>query len=328
MKNQEYLTDRLVNCDLILKQNKSAKSVQCKIFKEKKNHLIESEMLIHNKRLHPRRPCDAGEHFHGCMLHDMQEQSSSVRNSKSPNRSRTPTSPSRSSSVLSQRRQRNQSTSSSNSGLYSPRTSTPQPSQWSTSTYNKRYSLGTFPNTYDQINSIFGDTVDSPSKPSLKLSATSSVSKSDTKQKSKSTICLNSSVITGTETDKPEKRTNTVTFKCYDSPEEIIANLFPGIDDIQEPKYLRKGHGAAQMAKNRSSTHAKNWSNVGRSSSATGNYVSSTVPSDHRSQTFVCGRSHSVERDFSHFGCVIVYTNECDILNVLHCVHCILRQTL
>lgn len=275
-------------------------------------------MLIHNKRLHPRRPCEPGEHLHGCMLHEMQEQSSSVRSSKSPSRSRTPTSPShRSASVLSQRRQRNQSTSSSNSGLYSPRTPTPHSSNWSTSTYNKRYSLGAFPNTYDQINSMFGDTVDSPSKPSLKLSKSLSAGKSDTKQKSKSTICLNSSLITASETGKPEKRANTVTFKCYDSPDEIIANLFPGIDDVKEPTYLRKGHGAAQMAKNRSSTtttttHAKSWSNAGRSSSATGNYASSTVPSDHRSQTYVYGRLHSVERDFRNLGCVIVYSNEWD----------------
>lgn len=278
-------------------------------------------MLIHNKRLHPRRPCEPGEHYHGCMLHEMQEESSSVRSSKSPSRSRTPTSQPRSSSVLSQRRQRNPSTSSSNSVLCSPRTPTPSSSNWSKSTYNKRYSLGAFPNTYDQINSLFSDTVDSPSKPSLK----SSVSKTtDTKQKSKSTICLNSSLITASESGKSEKRASTVTFKCYDSPDEIIANLFPGIDDEKEPKYLRKGYGAAQMSKNRS-IHTKDWSNAGRSSSATGNYAGTIASIDHRktrshststdkntnnkdryrSQTYINGRLYSVEKDFSNFGCVL-----------------------
>lgn len=258
-------------------------------------------MLIHNKRLHPRRPCEPGEHYHGCMLHEMQEQAKSARSSKSPSRSRTPTSQYSSSSVLSQRRQRNPSTSSSTS--------------------NKRYSLGAFPNTYDQINSLFGDVVDSPSKPSLKP-----VSKSNIKQKSKSTICLNSSLITASETGKPEKRANTVTFKCYDSPDEIIANLFPGIDDEKEPKYLRKGHGAAQMAKIR--PMSKDWSIVGRSSSATGNYAANaaaaataidnrktrlySTSSDnsgsnkdrYRSQTYINGRLYSVERDFDNLGCV------------------------
>ncbi|XP_031632475.1 WD repeat-containing protein 47 isoform X3 [Contarinia nasturtii] len=227
-------------------------------------------MLIHNKRLHPRRPCEPGEHYHGCMLHDMQEQTTHVRNSKSPvNRSRTPTSQCSSSSLVNQKRQRHHSTSSSSSALYSPRTSTPQSPSWKSSVDscapNKRYSVGAFPTTYDQINGLFNDTIDAPSKPSLK-----SICSSNTKQKSKSTICLNSSLIAATEGVKSDKRTNTVTFKCYDSPDEIIANLFPGIDDEKEPKFLRKGHGAAQMLKQR--TTQKEWSNATRSASATGYY--------------------------------------------------------
>lgn len=272
-------------------------------------------MLIHNKRLHPRRPCEPGEHLHGCMLHEMQEQAS-ARSSKSPSRSRTPTSQYSATSVQNQRRQRNHSTSSSNSALYSPRTPTPHSSHRSTSTTNKRYSLG----AYDQINSLFTDVVDAPSKSSLK-----SVNKSNTKQKSKSTICLNSSLITAAETGKPEKRTNTVTFKCYDSPDEIIANLFPGIDDEKEPTYLRKGHGAAQISKTRS-IHSRDWTIGGRSSSATGNYAANTIASDnrktrsystssdnstnnkdrYRSQTYIHGRLYSVERDFDNLGCVFI----------------------
>lgn len=280
-------------------------------------------MLIHNKRLHPRRPCEPGEHYHGCMLHEMQEQASNVRNSKSPvSRSRTPSSQYSSSSMANQRgRQRNHSTSSSNSALYSARTSTPQSPGWKSplETPNKRYSMGAFPSTYDQINGLFYDAIDSPSKSSLK-SVGSNTDK--TKQKSKSTICLNSSLITATESGKPDKRGNTVTFKCYDSPDEIIANLFPGIDDDKEPKYLRKGHGAAQMAKQRSTQ--RDWLNVGRSSSATGNYAISsdnrksmqrslsdnngtTSKDRYRSQSYSIGRLYGVERDFDNLWCVFLF---------------------
>lgn len=287
-------------------------------------------MLIHNKRLHPRRPCEPNEHYHGCMLHEMQEQAANVRNSKSPT-SRSRTSSTSSSSLLNQRWQRNPSTSSSNSALYPSRTPTPlQSLNWKlasdSSTPNKRYSTGAFPSSYDQINGMFYDTVDSPSKPSLK-----SPYNSNTKQKSKSTICLNSSLITATDTGKPDKRANTVTFKCYDSPDEIIANLFPGIDDDKEPTYLRKGHGAAQMAKNRS--QPRDWSINGRSSSAAGNYAtasdhrksrpisasgcdysssSSSSPMAinkdryHRSQTNIIGRLYSIDRDLNSLWCVLV----------------------
>lgn len=278
-------------------------------------------MLIHNKRLHPRRPCEPGEHYHGCMLHDMQEEpASNLRRSKSPtnrSRSQTPSLSLRSSSTaLYDKRSRNKSTSASNSALHSPRTSATPTLSWCTSTYNKRNSLGAFPNE-QQINSLFYDVVDAPSKPSLKSSITNS---SNAKQKSKSTICLNSSLIPASDTVKSVKRSNTVTFKCYDSPDEIIANLFPGIIDATdvEPKFLRKGHGAAQMAKNRSMQ--KDWSIVGRSSSATGNYaVPSSISSSERRtatrsssthgdnscrKTYVNGRLYSVERDFDNMGCV------------------------
>lgn len=272
-------------------------------------------MLIHNKRLHPRRPCEPGEHDHGCMLHDMQEQCSNVRSSLSPNRSRTPLSQYSTSSMLSNRRQRHHSTSSSNSALHRPTINWKLPAD--PSVPNKRNSFGAFPTKYDQINGLFYDTVDAPSKPSLKTATNS-----NTKQKSKSTICLNSSLITG-DSVKPDKRCHTVTFKCYDSPDQIIANLFPGIGDEKEPKYLRKGHGAAQMAKNRSMHKdvQKDWQIVGRSSSATGNYA---APSDNRKtqtystssdnsgyskepyrpQSSINGR-YSVERDFDRLWCVL-----------------------
>lgn len=281
-------------------------------------------MLIHNKRLHPRRPCEPGEHYHGCMLHDMHEETSNVRSRSSPvSRSRTPSQCS-SASGQNQRRQRHHSTSSSNSALYSPRTSTPHSLNGrlscDTSATNKRYSLGAFPSAHDQINSLFNDVVDAPSKPSLKP-----VSSTQTKQKSKSTICLNSSIIAASETGKSDKRGHTVTFKCYDSPDEIIANLFPGIDDTDKvPKFLRKGHGAAQMAKNRAPQ--KDWSNYVRSASATGNYAvssdnrrtrssntdSSAANKDrYRLHSYSNGRLYGIERDFHNLWCVVACSNEC-----------------
>lgn len=275
-------------------------------------------MLIHNKRLHPRRPCEPGEHYHGCMLHDMHEEPSNVRSRSSPvSRSRTPSQCS-SASGQNQRRQRHHSTSSSNSALYSPRTSTPHPLNGrlstDTSATNKRYSLGVFPSAYDQINSLFNDVVDAPSKPSLKP-----VNRAQTKQKSKSTICLNSSMIAANDAGKSDKRAHTVTFKCYDSPDEIIANLFPGIDHTDnEPKYLRKGHGAAQMAKNRT-TPQRDWSNYVRSASATGNYAissdnrrprsslaDSSAANKHRYRLHSDsnGRLYGIARDFDNLWCV------------------------
>lgn len=293
-------------------------------------------MLIHNKRLHPRRP---GDHYHGCMLHDMQEEPASPRRSKSPtsrSRSQTPSSSSlhSSSTALYDRRSRHKSaTSASNSALNSPRTPTAPTLSWCTSTYNKRNSLGAFPTNEHQINSLFYDVVDAPTKPSLKSSA--AINNSNAKQKSKSTICLNSSLSpSASETGKSEKRSNTVTFKCYDSPDEIIANLFPGIGDAtdaaNEPKFLRKGHGAAQMAKTRSTP--RDWSSAGRSSSATGNYAApSATNTKHTSanserktaaatrslsthsdnscrKTYVNGRLYSVERDFDNMGCVYFFS--------------------
>lgn len=268
-------------------------------------------MLIHNKRLHPRRPCEPGEHYHGCMLHEMQEQSSvrssksPSRSSKSPSRSRTPSGQFCSTTILNQKRQH--STSSSNSALYSARTSTPH-------NENKRNSIGAFPSIYDQINSLFSDVVDSPSKPALK-------SVSNVKQKSKSTICLS--------TDRSNKRCNTVTFKCYDSPDQIIANLFPGIDD-KEPTFLRKGHGAAQMAKHR--TPQKDWAYVGRSLSATGNYAATSDNRKIRAHSTSCDNSHrrlySVEKEFSNLWCVLyrgwpIDTSDCrvnvDWMRVCNC---------
>lgn len=273
-------------------------------------------MLIHNKRLHPRRSCEPGEHhYHGCLLHDMDEERSNARNSASPmSRSRTPSSQYSSLSSLNQRRQRNNSQNSSHS------TANLSNSRSSSIVSNKRYSTGADPHPSDIINQLFVDAVDSPLKSSLR---SKSVGDQSRKGKSKSTICLSSSLVTaGGENDcKSDKRgQHSVTFKCYDSPDQIIANLFPGIDEC-ETKYLRKGHGAAQMARNRSTL--RDWPNLVRSTSAIDNYATSdtqklrsySTSSDnsanskdrYRSQSYTpTGRLFSVERDFDHLWWVIL----------------------
>lgn len=257
--------------------------------------------------MHPRRSCEPGEHhYHGCLLHDMEEERSTVRNSASPiNRSRTPSSQYSSLSSLNQRRQRNNSQNSSHSTANLSNSRSPSILS------NKRYSIGAYPHPSDIINQLFVDVVDSPIKSSIR---SKSVGDQSHKEKSKSTICLRSSSVTAGENgDKMDKRgQHSVTFKCYDSPDQIIANLFPGIDKC-ETKYLRKGHGAAQMARNRSTQ--RDWPNLMRSTSAIDNYSTSdmrklrsySTSSDNsanskdrfRSQSNTpTGRLFSVERDF------------------------------
>lgn len=269
-------------------------------------------MLIHNKRLHPRRSCEPGEHhYHGCLLHELEK----ARNSASPiSRSRTPSSQYSSSTSLNQRRQRNNSHNSSHSTANLSNSRSPSIAS------NKRYSIGAYPHPSDIINQLFVDVVDSPTKSSLR---SKSVGDQSHKEKSKSTICLSSSLATAGENGgKMDKRgQHSVTFKCYDSPDQIIANLFPGIDEC-ETKYLRKGHGAAQMARNRSTQ--RDWPNLVRSTSTIDNYATNdtrklrsySTSSDnsanskdrYRSQSYTpTGRLFSVERDFDHLWWVIIY---------------------
>lgn len=275
-------------------------------------------MLIHNKRLHPRRSCEPGEHhYHGCLLHDMEEERSNARNSASPiSRSRTPSSQYSSLSSLNQRRQRNNSQNSSHS------TANLSNSRASSIASNKRYSIGAYPHPSDIINQLFVDVVDSPTKSSLR---SKSVGDQSRKEKSKSTICLSSSLVTAVESGSKtsDKRgQHSVTFKCYDSPDQIIANLFPGIDEC-ETKYLRKGHGAAQMARNRLTQ--RDGPNLVRSTSAIDNYTtidmrklrsystnsdnSANSKNRYQSQSYTpTGRLFSVERDFEHLWWVM-YSN-------------------
>lgn len=303
-------------------------------------------MLIHNKRLHPRRSCEPDEHYHGCMLHDMEEIKPNTRRSISPlNRSTTPSSQYSSLSSSSQKRHRNKSESSNHSVSYATQTSTPQPINWRstsiTSTSNKRNSIGAYPTSYDTFNGLFYDVLDAPvasksssdnRNKSIRNDNNNGSSGCDKnhRQKSKSTICLNSALITSGESGKSDKRHHTVTFKCYDSPDEIIANLFPGIDD-KESTFLRKGHGAAQMIKQRS--NQKDWQHILRSTSASGNYATATTTDKRKSRSYsttsdnnnsnnkirsrphsyaIGSRLYSVERDFGHLWWVLRVVNILD----------------
>lgn len=303
-------------------------------------------MLIHNKRLHPRRSCEPDEHYHGCMLHDMEEIKSNTRRSISPlNRSTTPSSQYSSLSSSSQKRHRNKSESSNHSVSYATQATTPQPiirrSTSITSTSDKRNSIGAYPTSYDTFNGLFSDVLDAPdaSKTSFDNKINKSIRNDENvsssgcdrshRQKSKSTICLNSALITAGESGRSDRRHHTVTFKCYDSPDEIIANLFPGIDD-KEITFLRKGHGAAQMIKQRS--NQKDWQHIMRSTSASGNYATATATTDkrksrsnstssdnnnsnnkirYRPHSYAIGsRLYSIERDFGNLWWVFLISDK------------------
>lgn len=220
-------------------------------------------MLIHNKRLHPRRSCDHSDHHHGCLLH-MESSTTDARRSISPINENM-------SSSLSAHprmgRQRNVSSPSSLSVTFASPEITQQPMKRraasTISTQKNRNSLGAYPTSYDTFSVLFGDTVDT-AKDTTQSDRASDRSCYKNRLKSKSTICLSSAVSYSNEMRNTDNR------KCYDSPDQIIANLFPGIND-RETTFLRKGHGAVQMLKNK--TNQNCWSNTVRSKSATGNYA-------------------------------------------------------
>lgn len=129
--------------------------------------------------------------------------------------------------------------------------------------------------------------------------------------KSKSTICLNTG--TGGIANKSHAKSNcSVHFESYDSPDAIIANLFPDID-YKETKYLRKGYGAVEMARRkkqgllspttyRSASALANYGiENGRTRTHSTSSESSNQPrSYNKRQSLGTGRLASVERDFDY----------------------------
>lgn len=263
-------------------------------------------MLIHNKRLHPRRPGEHGEHYSGCVLHEIEQQQHDRNvNSMSPTNGYTSSSRYNSMSSLNYRRPRTMSASPTN--LFLSRT-TPQPFNLRplASSTPKRNSFGTFSNgSVFSNSSSLHDSDDS-------IAHVRNDTKMTNKVKSKSTICLNSHIGGHTANKLPTKPNNTVHFETYDSPDAIIANLFPDID-FKETTYLRKGYGAAEMAKRKNNNRLLTVPNY-RSASALANYgsdnwktrsysTSSDTSSQQRiyqRQSLSAGRLASIERDFEN----------------------------
>lgn len=253
-------------------------------------------MLIHNKRLHPRRPGEHGEHYSGCVLHEIEQQQLDRRaNSMSPTNGCC-TSSSRYSSMSSLNQRRHRTMSASPTNLVLPRP-TQSPflfhSKHPVTSTPKRNSVGAFSTA-----SVFSNS-------SSVLDSDDSMARA---KKSKSTICLNSS--NGGVAHKSHTKPNcSVHFESYDSPDAIIATLFPDID-FKETTYLRKGHGAAEMAKrkNTGKLPAANY----RSASALANLGSesrkarscstssdtSSQPRFYQRPSYSTGRLASIERDF------------------------------
>lgn len=236
-------------------------------------------MLIHNKRLHPRRPGEYGEHCNNCSLHENYRQRSIP-----PIHRYTP---SHYSSMCSLSQPRHRTRDFSVSGSLSPAASSPSPPI----SFDFKYSV---PKHYSTA-SILSSSTAASGRTLL------AAEKMSSRAKSKSTNCLNGG--------QRDKLNGTVTFKMYDSPDVIIENLFPGINE-KETTYLRKGHGAAQVAKQRGKL-----ADPYRSASALANYgievqpprtcstssENSAVPTPERNYqrvTVNAGRLASVERDF------------------------------
>lgn len=263
-------------------------------------------MLIHNKRLHPRRPGEHGEHYSGCILHEIEQQKHDrLANSMSPTNG-CATSSSRYSSMSSLNHRRHRPMSASPTNLLLARATPPSSpfslhSRQPVSSTPKRNSFGAFSSA-----SVFSTSSSVLDSDDSSVARAKYEPKITNKVKSKSTICLNSSAIANKLNSKPNC---SVHFESYDSPDAIIANLFPDID-FKETTYLRKGHGAAEMAKrkNNGKLAVANY----RSASALANYGSDcrktrsySTSSDTSSQqriyqrpSFSTGRLASIERDF------------------------------
>lgn len=242
--------------------------------------------MYYNKRLHPRRPGHHGEHFQGCILHEI-EQQQSERSSVSPQRS----------SISPHR--------STNSSRYSSMSSLNQRKPWNFSTTtatksttnlnNNRNSIGDFSNSSVLSNSSVQDS-DDDSLSRFRAMIYSSSAKIGNSNKSKSTICLNSS------RNNEQKGDSKV--RSYDSPEKIIADLFPDVVDHANSKriYVRQtkspsgsclrgslGSGLNNLSGQREYKNIRNYSTSSDTSSILKNRPHQPA-----------GRLLSVERDFEN----------------------------
>lgn len=152
--------------------------------------------MYYNKRLHARRPGEHGEHYQGCILHEL-EQQRNTRNSVSPQRSNGSSRYS-SLSSLNQRKSRHST-----------------PTAKITTSDNKRNSLGDFSNSSVLSNSSVHDSDDSLSRFKALVNSTRT---NANRSKSIPSLHVRTS---------PQKQFAPVQIKSCNSPDEIIATLFP-----------------------------------------------------------------------------------------------------
>lgn len=234
--------------------------------------------MYYNKRLHQRSPGEHGDHYPGCALHDI-ETGRSQRSSASPMRSNGSS--------------RYSSLSSLNQRKLSSRHSTPTlkltigvngngngKTNTSISKRDKRDSLGDNSNSSALSNSSVQDSDDSLSR--FKAAVNGS--------RSKSVGSLNSRI-------SPSKQQyGAVQIKSCDSPDQIIATLFP-VTEFQT--------GGKGKCINRSYSSGLNGSGTGKRDyhyrNGRGHSVSSDNSSSMKSRsTKSAGRLLSVERDFEN----------------------------
>lgn len=216
--------------------------------------------MYYNTRLHQRRPGEHGEHYQGCALHDLEHQRT-TRSSLSPIQSN------------------GSSRYSSLSSLYQrkSRQSTPQ----SRSSVEKRNSHDDNSNSSVQSKSSQHDSDDSLSR----FKATVYESAGHKGSRSKSVTSLNN------KRNSPQKTFGPVQIKSCDSPDHIIATLFPVTEFMTGSKGKCNNRGI--NIENLSATPRKDNRNL-RAKSVSSDHSLSTKNRNDKPN----GRLLSVERDF------------------------------
>lgn len=235
--------------------------------------------MFYNKRLHARRPGEHGDHFPGCALHDIEQQQNTrtARSSLSPLQSNGS---SRYSSLSSLSQRKSQS-----------RHSTPS---IKLNGDNKRNSLGDNSNNSNSSvlsNSSIHDSDDSLSR------FKAAVNGSGFANRSKSVTSLNSRA-------SPQKQFSPVQIKSCDSPDHIIATLFP-VTEFQtggKGKCLNRSfsHNVTVNGSSGGGTDKRDYHYRNIRAKSTSSDHSSSLKSRSNGGRPSNGRLLSVERDFEN----------------------------
>lgn len=214
--------------------------------------------MYYNNRLHQRRPGEHGEHYQGCALHDL-EQQRNTRNSLSPLQSN------------------GSSHHSSMSSLYQrkSRQSTP-------SSVEKRHSNDNNSNSSVQSKSSHHNSDDSLSR----FKALVYESSGNNESRTKSVQSLNN------KRNNSQKTFGPVQIKSCDSPDHIIATLFPVTE------FITGGKGKCNnrsVSIDSAVTPRKDYRNM-RAKSISSDHSSTTKSRSDKPNGI--GRLLSVERDF------------------------------